>query len=79
MLDALGGIGRELDAAGLGVALDQRIQPGLVDRNLAAVQPLDLAGIDIDTDDMVARIRQTGAGDQADVAGAENRDAHLSS
>ena len=70
------GIGGELEAAGFRVALDERIQARLVDRDLAPVQALDLARVDIDAHHMIARIRQAGTGDEADVAGAENGYTH---
>ena len=76
VLDALDGIGGELDAAGFRVALDQRIEPGLVNGDLAAIQTLDLACVDVDTNDMIARIGQAGARDEAHVAGAENGYTH---
>ena len=41
------------------------------------VQPLDLLRVDVDADDVIAGIGEAGAGDEADVAGAENGDAHL--
>jgi hypothetical protein len=34
-------------------------------------QPLDLAGVDVDAQDVVADVRQAGAGDEADIAGAD--------
>jgi hypothetical protein len=47
-----------------------------VDRDLAALQTLDFAGIDIDAYDVIADFRQTCTRNQTDVAGAENRNAH---
>jgi len=69
---------RELETARLGIALDQGVEAGLVDGYFATVKPLDLARIHIDADHMVARISKTGTGDEAHIAGAENRNAHLS-
>jgi len=39
-----------------------------VDGDLAGVQARDLGGIDVDADDVIAGIRQAGAGDEPDVA-----------
>jgi len=49
-----------------------------VDRNLAPIETLDLASVDVNADDMVTRIRETGTGNKAHVTGAEYRDTHLS-
>ena len=76
MLDSPGCIGGELEAAGLGIALDDGVEPRLMDGNVTTVQALDFTGIDIDTDHMVARICETSPGNQTDVTGAENRDTH---
>ena len=40
---------------------------------------LDLARIDVDADDVVAPLREAGAGDEPDVAGADDRDVHQAS
>ena len=63
-------------AAGLGVALDECIEPRLVDRHLAALQPLDLGGVHVHADHVIAGIGQAGACHEAHVARAENGDAH---
>jgi len=76
MLDAALDIGRKLQAAGLHVALDVVVEPRLVDRHFAVVQALDLVLVDVHAHDVVARLRHAGAGDQADVARAENRQSH---
>ena len=76
VLHALRRIGREFDAAGLRVALDERVEPGLVDRDFAALQALDLARIDVHAHDVVAGVGQAGPRHQAHVAGAENRHSH---
>ena len=51
-------------------------QPGLVDRNLALFEPVDLILVDVDAGDVVAAVGEAGAGDQADVAGADHDDFH---
>ena len=52
------------------------IETGLADRNLAAVQALDLAGIHVHANDMIARISEAGPRDEADVARPENGYTH---
>ena len=61
---------------GLDVVLDQLGQARLVDRNLAAVERVDLRLVDIDAGDVVAAVGEAGAGDQADVAGANDCNFH---
>src|SRR5207245_1180905 len=73
------GIRREGEAAGPHVALDQLIEAGLVDRHLAALQPGNLVGILVDAHDVDAELREAGAGDEADIAGADDRDVHENS
>ena len=46
---------------------DQLVEARLVDRDLAGVQARDLGGIDVDADDVIAGIRQAGAGHEPDV------------
>jgi hypothetical protein len=46
VLDALRRVRGELDTAGLRVALDERIEARLMDRDFAPVQPIDLARVD---------------------------------
>jgi hypothetical protein len=48
-----------------------------VDGNLAAIEHIDLARIDVHAQDIVADLRQAGAGDQADIPGTVNRDLHV--
>ena len=54
-------------------------QARLVDRHFAAPQPRDLAVVDVDAGDVVAAFGEAGAGDQADIAGSNDRDFHDSS
>ena len=65
--DAFGGIGREPQPALGHVALDQLVEARLVDGHLAAIETLDLARIDVDADDLVARIGEARSGDQSNV------------
>ena len=39
-------------------------------------RPSIFFGVDVDAEDVVARVRKTGTGDEADVTGAENGDSH---
>ena len=55
---------------------DQRVEPGLEDRDLAAAQGCDLAGILVDAGDLVAEIGKAGAGHQSHIARANHRDSH---
>ena len=68
----LGDVGRE--AQSCGVALEQLVEAGLVDRHLAAAQRFDPVGEDVADNDVVAELAEAGAGDEADVAGAEDSD-----
>jgi hypothetical protein len=48
----------------------------LVDRDLAALQQLDLALVDVEAQHVVADVGEAGAGDEADVAGSDDADLH---
>ena len=61
---------------GLDVGGDQLVEARLVDRDLAALQRRDLAGVLVDAGDVVAEIGKAGAGHKADIAGADHCDAH---
>jgi hypothetical protein len=67
---------RELQATGSDVAAHDLQQARLVDGDLAVVEDADLLGVHVQADHMVAHLGQTGAGDQADVAGADGGDFH---
>src|SRR3546814_4572758 len=69
-------LGGERQPSGLHVALDQALQPGLEDRDLARLQPLDLGGVLVDAADVDAELGETCAGDEADIAGADHGNAH---
>ena len=43
---------------------------------IALLQAFDLFGVDVDAKHVVARVREAGAGDEADVTGAEYGDSH---
>ena len=46
---------------------DHLVEPRLVDRDLAGIQARDLGRVDVHADDVVAGIRQAGAGHETDV------------
>ena len=73
---ALGGIQAEAQPSRRLVFGDQAVQSRLVDGDLAAAQHLDLPGINVHAQDLVAHFRQAGPGDQADVARAIDGDLH---
>ena len=75
-LTAAGQLGGEREALLGGVALDDFLEAGLVDRNLAALERLDLVDVGIDADDVVAVLGETRSDDQADVARADDRNPH---
>ena len=66
-------IGGESQPATGDVAPDHLLQTWLVYRNSAALEGLDLAGIDIQTHDIVTNLCEAGTGDEADVAGPDHR------
>jgi hypothetical protein len=69
-------VGREGQAAGLAVALDDRLQARLVDRDPAGVQRRDLGRIHVQAEHVVAHVRKAGARDEPDIAGADDGDLH---
>jgi hypothetical protein len=74
--DRGGDVGRELQPARRAVARDDLVQPRLVDRDAALVEDADLARVDVQADHVVAHFGEAGAGDEADVAGADDGDFH---
>ena len=69
-------LGREREASLLHVALDQLLEAGLVDRDLAAFELRDLLRVDVGTDHLHAELGEARPGDEADVAGADHSDVH---
>ena len=69
-------IGGEAQAALPHVGGDQLGKAGLVDRHLAALQRRDLARVLVDADDVMTEIGKAGPRNEADIAGADHRDAH---
>ncbi len=74
-----GEIGREFEPAGARIVGDQVIEAGLVNRHLAARQSRDLRLVLVDANDLMAEIGKTGAGNKADIAGADHGNAHVGS
>ena len=76
VVDPFLGIGRKAQPAGRGIAFDDGVESGLMNRYFARLEHLDLAPVHIDADHVVAGIRQAGARDEAHIAGSKDRDAH---
>ncbi len=74
--DARLDIGREAQAPCRAVARDDVQQPRFVNRHPAVVQDVDLALIDVETEDVVTDLREAGARDETDIAGADDGDFH---
>src|SRR5690606_21984185 len=72
-------IRREAKPTLVEVAADQWLQPRLIDRNIAHTEPPDLLLVDVRTNDVVARLRETGPDHQPHVTGSNHRDTHGSS
>ena len=73
---AFRGTGGEAQTTRIEIALDHRIEAGLMDGHLAPLQHGGLAFVDVHAHHMVAGIRQTRARHQAHVARAKNRNPH---
>src|SRR5436190_15563183 len=69
-------IAREAQPSGCHVAGNEVVEPGLVDRHLAARQALDLRSILIDAGDLDAELREARPGNQPDIPGPDHRYAH---
>ena len=65
-------VGQEMQP--LPVAGDRLLEPGLVDRHLAAVQARDLVRVDVDAPHLAAEFGKPGGGDKTDVSGADHGD-----
>ena len=73
VLERVGDVGREVQPLAV-LAATSSARPGLVDRDLAALEALDLVGVDVDAPDLVAELGEAGRRDEADVAGADDAD-----
>ena len=74
--DALLRAGREPEPALVEVALHDDVEARLVDRDLALLQALDLARVDVHAEDVVAGLGEARAGDQADIARTKDCNFH---
>ena len=75
-LDAGRQVGRESQPPALDIGLDQGLKPRLPDRHLAGVQAVDLAGVLVDADHLVAKVGKARARDEPDITGADHCNAH---
>src|SRR5258708_2855509 len=66
--DRHGKIGREIQTTGFYVGGNQRVEAGFENRNFAPAQCRDLVAILVHAGDLVAEIRETGAGHQSHIA-----------
>ena len=73
----LGQVGGEAQPTRLDVLAQQRFEPGLVERGLAALQGGDLRGVDVDADDLEAEVGHSRRMDGTEVAGANDRNTHV--
>ena len=73
-VDRLRDLGRERQPRA--VAREELVEPRLVDRNDTRAQRVDLRLDDVADDDVVPELREAGAGDEAHVPRAEDRDLH---
>ena len=76
-LDRLVDARREAQPLLARVAPDHLLEAGLVDRDLPAVEPLDLRLVGVDADDIVPRLGETGSGHQPDIPCANDSNLHL--
>ena len=76
VVDGFCHVGGEAQPAFGHVALDDGLQAGLPDRDDTGLELVDLALVDIHADHGMADFREAGAGDEANVAGAENGEFH---
>jgi len=65
-----------MQPAGGDIRFDQFVQSGLVNRNLAGLESGDLAFIRVHAGDFDAEFGETGAGHEADIAGADHDYVH---
>ena len=74
--DRLDHIGREGQPAVLDIDLDKASRPGSQIGILPALSAVDLGPVLVDAADAVAKVGEARAGNEADIAGADHRDAH---
>ena len=68
--------GRKGEPSGRDIGGDQRVEPRFVNRHAPRVQRVNLSGILVDADDIMAEIGKTGPRYQSHIAGADHRDFH---
>src|SRR6516162_5167203 len=71
-------LGRERQPSGRHIGRDQTLQPRLVDRHLATLQPSDLRLFFIDADNRYSKFRKTRTRHQTYIARPDYCDAHRS-
>ena len=76
MIDAVLDRVGETQALGGDVAVHEFLEPGLVNRNLARLEHVDLALVVIDADDVMADFGKARARDETDVTGADDAEIH---
>ena len=76
MLCALGHVGGKTQAACLHIAPDHIFQARFKNRDAALLEDVDLVGIHVQTQYVVAHFRQAGACHQAHIAGADHANFH---
>ena len=59
------------------VARDQVVEARLVNRDLASVERIDLALVEVATDDVIAHVGKAGARDQPNIPGTNYADLHV--
>ena len=67
----------ELEPLLLDVALDQLLETGLVDRDLARAEEVDLLLVEVDAGDIVPGLGEARSRDEADVPGPNDGDFHI--
>jgi hypothetical protein len=75
--DALLRIRREAEAALGMVATDDLVETRLVDRDLALLQPGNLAGVDIHANDLIARLSEARTRHETHVARTKYGNFHI--
>ena len=77
VFDGLREVRGEGEAAGEAVAVDQYVEAGLVDRDFAALQRLDLALVLVDADHLMSKVGEAGAGDKPDITRTNHCHTHV--
>ena len=76
MIDALLGAGGEAEALGGDVFLHEGFQAGLINGDLAGEEGLDLAGIIVHADDVMADFGEAGACGESDITRTDDGELH---